>query len=297
MVSEIEPSTCSFAGCDVAQAGVCAQGHKHPKACPNYTATTDDDLEVYADDENTSQEVGKADTRSVALPVGEAMESKDMEGLLRARAATRITIIGDSDSGKSTLLCAIYDRFLRGPFGNLKFAGSRTLVALERRSHYSRVESGRIQPETQRTAVSEGVRYFHFALVPAAKREARVDLLLSDRAGELYRQARGDSRVIAALPEVPQADLIVLLLDGRRVSDPLERANAIQSVRQCLRAFLDSEVLGARSLIQVVVTKIDLVEGSGERQDTESILDAFQARLLRDFGARVRELSVHPRTC
>lgn len=154
-----------------------------------------------------------------------------------------MTIVGDRDSGKTTLVAALYDRFLRGPFAGHRFAGSRTLVGLEKRSHYARAESGRAKPDTPRTSISEGLSYYHFAVRSAAAPAARTDVMVSDRAGETYRHARSNSEIVPQLSELPQANRVVLLLDGARTADAVTRAGAIQAVRQSLRAFLDGGAL------------------------------------------------------
>ncbi|MCZ7484142.1 TRAFAC clade GTPase domain-containing protein [Rhizobium rhizogenes] len=251
----------------------------------------EEDLELYQDEAEDTEEsagVGTNEQR-VALPGGEAMTSEEVNRFLLGREASFVTIVGDKDSGKSTIVCAIYDRLLRGPYANLAFAQSRTLMALERRSHYSRIESGRAVPDTPRTSILEGLHYFHLGLVMGDN--DRVDLLISDRAGEVYRDARGDSSLIETLPELPQADRLILLIDGRRAANPLERASALQAVRQSLRAFLDGGALGTNSVVQVVTTKMDLISGSADEVATTAALSEFEHRLNRDFSNRVAELS------
>lgn len=283
---------CNRPDCQVRETGFCAEGHSPLASCPNFGLLGDDGLDVYDDETVVSGgPPPDGDEVRVSLPPGEALNSAEVEQFLRWRPATFITIVGDRDSGKSTLVYALYDRLLRGSFGRITFAGSRTLIALERRSHYSRVDSGRMVPDTPRTSHSEGLHYFHLALVPPGERPRRVDLLLSDRAGEVYRQARGNSAIIHSLSEVLQADRLVLLLDGRRVADAIERPNAIQSVRQTLRAFLDNGALGAASIVQVVTTKIDLIEAHDDAAVVRNELLKFQERLVKDFEPRLQELS------
>lgn len=292
MAQEEKRSRCSNPDCQVAATGTCSEGHAPPESCPNFGAAGDDDLGVYEDvADDTSAYSAGSEGPQVSLPSGEALNLAGVEEFLRWRPATFVAIVGDKDSGKSTLVCALYDRLLRGPFASLGFAGSRTLVALERRAHYSRVDSGRSVPDTPRTSISEGLHYFHLALAPEAERSARVDLFLSDRAGEMYHKARSNSSMVAALSEVPQADTLVLLLDGRRASDALERASAVQSVRQTLRAFLDNGALGETSIVQVVTTKKDVIAKSQDAAEIEDALRLFEERLLSDFGSKLRELT------
>jgi hypothetical protein len=283
---------CRLPSCQIRQTGSCAEGHSPPDSCPNFGSLGADELDVYKDvaDAGIGGTSSDDETR-VPLPTGEALDSAEVDRFLLWRPATFITVVGDRDSGKSTLICALYDRLLHGPFANLTFAGSRTLVAFERRLHYSRVDSGRAAPDAPRTSLSEGLHYFHLAVVPASEQPIRRDLLVSDRAGEVYRQARGNSMLIASLPEVARADRLVLLLDGRRVGDAPERANALQSVRQTLRAFLDNEASGRTSIVQVVTTKFDLIFALEDSAQVEDALGRFQVQLTRDFASRLRELT------
>lgn len=293
MADDTNPKTCRKTDCQVAATGSCAEGHTPLASCPNYGDQPVERSDAYDGELEPSAEGATPDVERVGLPSGDALTPDDVDQFLRWRAATFVTVIGDSHSGKTTLICAIYERFLKGCFAGFGFAGSRTLVALERRSHHSRVDSGRVTPETARTSHLEGLRYFHFAMAQDGYPNRRTDLLLSDRSGEVYRSARNNSSVVKTLPELPQADRIVLLLDGRRVADPIERAGAIQSVRQTLRVFVDNDALGLTSIVQIVTTKIDLIEASEELQRINGVLSAFRDRLTSDFAPRLKSLSFH----
>jgi hypothetical protein len=289
MADEASQKTCRKTDCQVALTGTCAEGHTPLASCPNYggqPAVYDGELE------DVSEEPSPGVDR-VSLPSGDALTADEVDQFLRWRAATFIAVIGDRDSGKTTLICSLYDRFLKGTFAGLGFVGSRTLVALERRSHHARIDSGRTTPETAHTSLQEGLRYFHFAVASNGHPEKRTDLLLSDRSGEVYRSARNNSNVVATLPEIPQADRIILLLDGRRVADPIERNGATQSARQALRVFLDNDAVGRTSIVQVVTTKIDLIAASPERHGIADVLASFRERLSMDFAPRLKDLSFH----
>lgn len=284
---------CSKPDCTVGTTGTCAEGHDPLQSCPNYgsgssTAVTADD----PDGDDYGGEPEAAEEARVALSLGETLNAEEVDKFLRWRDATMIAVVGDSFSGKTTLGCAIYDRFLKGPFAGLEFVGSWSLVAFERRSHYSRAESGRTIPDTPRTSIHDGVGYFHFALAHNQDgARGRFDLLISDRAGEVYKRARGDSTLISALVEVTQAHRVLLLLDGSRIVDPVERAGAMHSVRQTLRAFLDNGAIGLQTIVQVVTTKYDVVAAHTEGPLFLDILKEFQSRLVQDFGPRLNELT------
>lgn len=291
----IDEARCAKPGCRVSSTGACEEG-RDPKSCPHYTDATakdteDKELDSDPSDEEAQETPEKGD--HVKLPSGEALDVAGVDEFLRWRPMTLVTIVGDRDSGKTTLISSIYDRFLRGPFAGYLFAGSRTLIGLERRSHYARVDSGMTTPDTPRTSISEGVRFFHLALARADAPDARADLMLSDRAGETYRQARGNSRLVSDLIEVKKADCLVLLLDGARVVNPVERAGAVQSVRQTLRALWDGGALDAGARVQVATTKIDILRAQpeGDKAHTDTLLTALRDGLRADFGPRLGDLS------
>lgn len=282
---------CSKPGCEVATSGLCAEGHEPLEACPSYGH----ELAEAPGEEKKDGSLETLESRTVehseSLPTGEVLNTEGMDEFLRWRPASRIAIIGDSDSGKTTLICSIYGQFLRGPFADYFFAGSRTLVAFEKRSHLSRTDSGRIDPDTERTSISDGLRFYHLAVICKGRNDERSDLMFSDRAGEMYRRARDNTDGVQELVEIAQSDRVVLLLDGGRVAISAERAGAIQSVRQMLRAFVDGGALGPASKVQIVTTKIDLLVDNADKQAIDSQLAIFRKKLVDDFGGRLADLS------
>jgi hypothetical protein len=240
------------------------------------------------DEDDFSLELEESDR--VPLRHGEAMTSNEVERFLLAKPANLVSIVGETLSGKTTLMCALYDRFLKGPFAGFTFAGSRTIVGLERRSHYSRVDSGYSVPETERTSLSDDLLHYHFALVPTDAPEQRLNLFLSDRAGESYQMARSNTDLVKNLPELQRSKRIVILLDGSKVADKAERSGAMQNVRQLMQAFLDNDALGIRSRVQLVTTKKDVLEKAGDADILAGRLTDFRNRLASDFSPRLGEL-------
>lgn len=293
-MDEAAPSlSCSKPECEVSKTGVCVEGHTPSESCPFFGQVTDTDLEDFDNDENSesSDPQQAIDPSRAALSSGEALTPEEVDQFLLWRPARFVTIVGEFDSGKTTLICALYDRFLRGGFAGYLFGGSRTLVGLEKKSHHARIESGRVVPDTLRTSLSDGLKYFHFSLVPKEDMHSRVELMISDRAGEHYQKARNNSDVVSELIEVKKAQHVVLLMDGGRIADPVHRAGAMQSVRQTLRAFLDGGALSRTSRVQVVTTKVDLLEDHPAKDEIDTRLEEFRNRLKTDFGERLGILS------
>lgn len=290
-MTDIAAARCNKVDCQVAVTEKCAEGHHPPRSCPNFVGATE-----LLDEEFDEEQLPDGDSKidgppQVALPHGELLSHEDVQRFLLWRPATFISIIGDSFSGKTTLICALYDRLLRGPYADMSFAASRTLVALEKRIHPARVDSGRVVPDTTRTSIADGLRYFHFAVAPIGSPRLRTDLLLSDRAGETYRKARNNTDIVANLSEIPQADKILLLVDGGRVADPVQRASTIQGARQMLRVLVDNGAVGSSSTVQVVTSKVDLITAAQDKNNIADALNGFRERLTADFGPKLEQLT------
>lgn len=292
--------TCGRPECGISKTGICAEGHTPLESCPSFGQSEQDELveefeefEEFEeeDDEDDSEGQQSAVPTRLSLPSGEPLLPAEVDRFLLRKPAKFVTVVGEFDSGKTTLICALYDKFLKGSFAGYLFSGSKTLVGFEKRSHHSRVDSGRSAPDTPRTSLYDGLRYFHLSLAHGEVSQSRIELMLSDRAGEEYEKARGNSELVETLIEVKKASFVVLLLDGGRLADPFQRAGAMQAVRQTIRAFLDGGALMSHSRVQVVTTKFDLLKGIQKRESLEIQVEKFQAGLINDFSDRLGELS------
>lgn len=289
--------TCSRPECGISKTGICAEGHTPLESCPSFgqagQVEIDEDFETFeaADEGDDTEGSQSIEQTRLPLPSGEPLSPIEVDRFLLRKPVKFVTVVGEFDSGKTTLICALYEKFLRGSFAGYIFSGSNTVVGFEKRSHHSRVDSGRIAPDTLRTSLHDGLRYFHLSLSRGETLKPRVELMLSDRAGEDYQKARGNSELVDTLIEVKKANFVVLLLDGARLADPVQRAGALQAVRQTIRAFLDGGALMSHSKVQVVTTKFDLLKNVQKRESLDSHVESFRASLFKDFSTRLGELS------
>lgn len=286
------PITCGKLECQIASSGICIEGHTPTESCPFYGVLESLDNGEYddiAELEDISDPELPESNRS-KLGSGEPLTPEDVDRFLMRRPATFVTIIGERNSGKTTLICAIYSLFLRNSGNPFEFVHSKTLIGFEKRCHHSRLASGRAIPDTPRTSISDGLNFFHIAIVNKTNQHKRIDLMISDRAGEVYQAARINTTKITELIEVNKANFIVILLDGERLADPLKRSNAMQAVRQTIHSFTDAQALTQESYVQVILTKTDLLENIPNKTEFEKQFDFFQTKLLDDFGSRLKKL-------
>jgi hypothetical protein len=191
------------------------------------------------------------------LPGPDALNPDEAGHLLARRAGRVVVWAGERESGKTTLTSEIYER-QRRPDAPLSFAGSSSLLALERLAHPSRASSGRRVRETRRTERDpEGRELLHLALAPP--KSVPVELLFADLPGEVFRQLRDNEIGPADLPLLVRADKLALLADGTRLADPHRRANVVSGIRQLLRAIHANGSLDHRTELALVVTMWDRI--------------------------------------
>ena len=282
---------CENSICEVSEKGNCADGFTPPEACPHFGKVRD----VLAELEKSLSPSVLAPTgfpaSSIKLSDGEGLTIESVNLLMRQRPTKIIVIAGDKGSGKTTLITSIYGQFLKGPYVAHAFAESRSILGFEELCHFSRMASGLPRPDTMRTSLASNIKFYHLGVVSKEEPSTRQDLLLSDRAGEFYTKARDNSEALENLPELKKATVLVLLLDGQRVSNPKEFTNVTENLQQMLRSFCDGGYLSTESIVQIVTTKTDTWETSDNKDSIISKRDKFLQRLKDIFQPKLASIT------
>lgn len=193
-----------------------------------------------------------------------------------------IVLAGDSQSGKTSLLSALYESYQSGPFAGYSFAGSRTLLGFERICHGGRLYSGRSIPATERTTNMDVFRYMHLRL---SRDSTFTDCLFADISGELYQEMRKSTVECQRHQELCRADHFVLIIDGKKVSQQETRDLAVDNAHALLRRCVDSHLLGAHSNVTVLMSKWDeLLASLGQQAATTLMENIFRAKFLSRFA-------------
>jgi molybdopterin-guanine dinucleotide biosynthesis protein len=265
---------CSNPDCKIAETGTCVEG-LDPSACGNYGKP----LRVLEDAPEADE---GAVPEMVSLPHADRLTPGEARELLPQARARVIAIVGPHDSGKTSLIAGLYDRLQDGPILPFAFRGSQTLHAFEKACHDARAASQRGTPHSERTKRGE-VRFFHLGLLHHQTGEA-LTLLLGDRAGEEYREAGDDMTVAAEFIEVERADVVTLLVDGKRLAHDGHRHNAREELLLILQALNDAEVVPNGARLAIVLTKFDAVMASPNAKRVEADLATAVSRLNAHFA-------------
>jgi len=248
---------CSLEGCPANTGGECLEGHAKIDYCPNFIAATDEE-----DQATPAVASAPLELPHIELWSGDALLPEEANEIVAQGHSTTVLLAGEADSGKTTLLAALFERYLDGPYAGFRFRESRTLGALEQRCFLARVASGRTTPTTKRTALTDQPRLIHLQLQREADGRFH-DLLAVDVAGERFTAARNNNEAWSAISVMNSVDKVAFLLDGARVADPALRQETISGIRQLMRSAVETSSVPVE-IAHVTVTKWDLVARAGD---------------------------------
>lgn len=270
---------CSNPHCKIAETGKCVEGLE-PTACGNFGKP----LRALEDESAAEDRPGR---EMVALSHADRLGPDEARGLLGEARGCVIAIVGPHDSGKTSLIAGLFDQLQDGPIAGVAFRASKTLHAFEKVCHDARVSSQRGTPHSERTKRGE-VRFFHLGL----QHGEPLNLLLGDRAGEEYREAGDDASLAVEFIEAQRADVVTLLVDGKRLADDMSRHNAREETLLILQALNDAAIVPRGTRLAIVLTKNDVVRGSSNADRVEADLAKLTARITEHFAERFAAVGV-----
>ena len=273
----VAPPHCANPDCQVAVDGRCMEGFPDTTTCPQFDRISIVSVAATAE-AYPSPKNGVAMQESTTLSVDEA------DDVVKEKPSRVIAIVGPHAAGKTSLIAGLYDLFQLGQVGKVAFAQSFSLHAFEQAAHDSRAASRRTTPNTARTERGE-VRFYHLELGETVS-GAVLSVLLGDRAGEEYLEARSNPLSAQEFPELRRADALTLLVDGRRLLDAGKRHNLRSEIRQTLQAFVEAGVVRPTQRLALVLTKLDVIRKAGDGGErTFQGFDTLVAGLRADYGA------------
>ena len=255
---------CSYAGCTVAETGICAL-ENDPNTCPRRVATTAEQKgerpQAKWAPANPGDAVLAAPTQSRTFPPSTTLGPDVIEDLMARRYVTVVGILGEPESGKTAALASLYLLIANAKLQGWSFADSRSLLGFEDIARGSREWNLGDPPDqmTMHTHLSDDRRpgFLHLRL----RREVDcrcVDLALPDLPGEwtqeLVRTSKWDR-----LNFLQSADAIWIFADGRALADKQKKQALILRLGQLAGRLKASMPDGVPRLI-LVMTHRDSVE-------------------------------------
>ena len=272
--------TCGNLECRIAQGGQCIEGHDDLAKCPYYGREVE---EVESEQDAGSQDATNA-FDGVILPSALPLESGRADDVLTRLPSRMISVIGAHDSGKTSVIAGLFDLFQTGPVSDVTFAGSSTLHGFEMICHDARVASERDEPHSERTKRGE-VRFYH---IDVLRDGAFQSLLIADRSGEEYEEVADLAANASGMFELRRADVVAVLMDGRRLASPSERADVMGAIPLIIQGMVENGAFLRRPNLAIVLTKNDAVQTSPRKdrveQDFRAVADAVREAFADHFG-------------
>lgn len=190
---------------------------------------------------------------------GEALDNNDFYKIAARERTKMMMLVGPVACGKTTMETSIYQMFQRNPVCEYYFAGSRSLQGFEQRSYYTRIQSRGNIPETQRTRLDDTNVLLHLRLWNKNSDEFN-NLILADLSGESFTNSIGQVEEIKKKYDFAErADFIIGIIDGEKLCNKRTRNSVVAEITELLRTFYDAEVLNSDCILQIVISKYDLL--------------------------------------
>lgn len=143
---------------------------------------------------------------------GEALNDNNVNDLVDDTVPHVVILVGFPKYGKSTFVSSFYHAVMKnGKIGKYKFVDSETLLGFERRA-YIRREELRVKKRLNRTPIYEN--YFLSLVFVNTETEIKVKLVLSDRAGDIYKDYGTIGEKITSDKAINRAQHIIFFLDA-----------------------------------------------------------------------------------
>jgi hypothetical protein len=294
---------CEEPGCPLLTDGRCLENYDNGVGCPHVREDDSDpsvadqstagpeeqlktppppeaDAEVEEDvDEFIGQVASEAESAPVELGGDLSMSLAESEAIAARYGARVVLVCGPFSSGKTSLVAGLYGLFLDGPPRGWSFAGSTSLMAIDRRFHAKRAATGFSEPDQAGTR-EDDMRLLDLRL---SRRGRRISLMFSDVRGEYFEDITAGRPVEEAVPLAWRADLAAFVVNGDDINDLSRRAGAMHLMRLLIGGMTESGGLRPDTPFAVVVSKADRVEATAVtwfEQQAEGLVAFAQSRGL-----------------
>ncbi len=233
----------------------------------------------------------------IKLHQGSALKPDEIYRICRSGNTRIVALMGPIGCGKTTLIAGVFQAFLEGRVAGYSFRGSDTLVAFEEKCFNSRTLSEASVASMPRTSGQVGAEFYHLELMKDADGSIHR-LLLLDFSGEVYEGAMHLKEDAAKLAILREVDLLIQLLDGKRLSSGATREKVYSDAKGLLRSLSEVKSITELTPLQVVVSKVDQLVGNNVSAGAlERVSASVAARFTKESqrrGFEIRQIAASP---
>jgi GTPase SAR1 family protein len=272
---------CKQPECKVSTTGVCMEGIPLLDNCSHILR-----IQSVLSEEN-NEEQNNEEKNFIELPEdkiyfsGDALLIEECNKVTSSSLTRLIVLAGSAKSGKTTLLASLFQLFQdKNSFVNYKFAGSLTLIGLEKRCFKSRIASERDVAETDRTIKLEYDEFIHLKVKGGTK---KVSLLFTDVSGEKFKDLSNSQDECRKFDLVKRADHFALFIDAFLLSDITTRQTTKTNSLGILRSLIESKMLSEHTYIEVIFSRWDLLLQRENYEDHKKFIESLKQTIIEKF--------------
>lgn len=188
---------------------------------------------------------------------GEAYNDSNVNELVDETTPHVVVLVGFPKYGKSTFVSSFYHAVMRnGSIGKYKFVDSETILGFERRSQI-RQEEIRVKKRLDRTPMY--ANYFLSLVFVNTETGRRVKLVLSDKAGDMYKDYGKIGDRIKSDKAINRAQHIIFFLDAYDMATE-GYLDLQQNLGLLVPRMMKYGTFSDRKRVDVVFNKIDLLK-------------------------------------
>lgn len=271
---------CHQQGCKILEGGSCLEGIDVTKdECPHFYAESQnsDNIEV-------KNSIQTKSSTSIKLFTGRELSFEEISMITNRYDCTLIAIVGESKSGKTTLIAEYFITLQKQPIKDFFFAGSRTQIGFEERCFLATDGSKAKKPVTGRTTSKE-FSFLHLAIKHQDElKEDPTHLLFSDIWGERFREAKGSTTLMKELKILKAADYVLFIIDGEKIATKATRALTIEEAKTFIQKALDENIFDLNTNLKVAVSKWDFLHSDSSFDFSDKIERVFKERFESRLG-------------
>lgn len=233
--------------------------------------------EIDAEIENNDENVETLHSQDkFHIHSGEALSINEFYKIAAKESTKLLLFVGPVACGKTTMETSLYQLFYKKQVDDFYFAGSRSIQGFEQRSYYTRLKSKADLPKTQRTSIDDTQSFLHLRIWEKSTNIIN-NLIMADLSGEAFINNIGNvTGVKERFDFAKRADYIIGILDGEKIYNKKTRNSVVSELIELLRTFKEADVVDENCVLQVVISKYDLV---CKLENYEEVIDKVHSKI------------------
>lgn len=286
MEQTIKKKACDQPGCKILEGGTCLEGiDVATSECPHFILREvfSSTNEVHDLQTKTKTTVTKKKS-AVQLFTGRELSQTQNSLVTNSYDNRLIMIVGESESGKTTLLAEFFISLQKNSLCKYLFAGSFTQIGFEERAFHATLASGNLKPKTERTK-SKDFSFLHLSLKHEDRlHEPASHLLFSDTSGETFRDAKTSTILMQQLTALKSADFTLFLIDGEKLATSSSRHVTIEAAKTLIQKAISENIFDKKTNLKVAIAKWDFLVDDTSFDWRAKIEQPFRQRFEQYLG-------------